>query len=205
VPLHLTVHRGTRQIGGSCIEIVHPNGTRLILDAGRPLDAPEGASGLLPSSLDLSRSATVLISHPHQDHHGLLGELPREWPVWTGDASARLIAITGEISRKPAATIFNTWTSRAGPVAIGPFTVTPLLTDHSAFDAYMLLIEAGDRRILYTGDFRRHGRKASLVDSLIARPPPDIDVLVIEGTNLGTDKPVVTEDARWRCFSWIVG
>jgi ribonuclease J len=42
--LTLTVHRGTRQIGGSCIEIAHPSGDRPILDAGRPLDAPEGAT-----------------------------------------------------------------------------------------------------------------------------------------------------------------
>jgi hypothetical protein len=45
--LKLTVHRGTQQIGGSCIEIAHLDGARLILDAGRPLDAPEGATGLL--------------------------------------------------------------------------------------------------------------------------------------------------------------
>ncbi|MGA2609931.1 MAG: MBL fold metallo-hydrolase, partial [Terriglobia bacterium] len=74
--LTLTVHRGTRQIGGCCIEIAHPDGERVILDAGRPLDAPDGATGLLPASLDRSRPATVLISHPHQDHWGLVEELP---------------------------------------------------------------------------------------------------------------------------------
>ncbi|MGT2481222.1 MBL fold metallo-hydrolase [Methylobacterium oryzae CBMB20] len=95
--LSLVVHRGTQQIGGSCIEITHPDGTRLVLDAGRPLDAPQGTSGLLPASLDVSRPATVLISHPHQDHYGLVDELPAEWPVWTGAASARLIALTSEI------------------------------------------------------------------------------------------------------------
>jgi Cft2 family RNA processing exonuclease len=43
-------------------------GDRIILDAGRPLGAPEGATGLLPTSLDRSRPVTTLISHPHQDH-----------------------------------------------------------------------------------------------------------------------------------------
>ncbi|TXN41742.1 MBL fold metallo-hydrolase [Methylobacterium sp. WL7] len=191
--LHLTVHRGTRQIGGSCIEIVHPDGTRLILDAGRPLDAPEGATGLLPVSLDLSQPATVLISHPHQDHYGLLHELPADWPVWTGAASARLIAITSEIGHAPLSRPLRTWSSRPGPIRLGPFTVTPLLTDHSAFDAYMLLVEGADRRVLYTGDFRRHGRKGRLVDALMKRPPRNVDVLVCEGTNLGTDKPVMSE------------
>lgn len=35
---------------------------------------------------------------------------------------------------------------------LGPFTVTPLLVDHSAFESYALLVEAGGRRLLYSGD-----------------------------------------------------
>lgn len=191
--LQLTVHRGTREIGGCCIEIAHPDGERLILDAGRPLDAPDGATGLLPASLDLSRPATVLISHPHQDHWGLVEELPPDWPIWTGSGSAKLIAVTGDITRHPLTRTFQTWHSRSKPFAIGPFKVTPTLTDHSAFDAYMLLVEGAGKRVLYTGDFRRHGRKSVLVDRMMASPPPDIDVLVTEGTNLGSGKPVTTE------------
>ena len=191
--LTLTVHRGTQQIGGSCIEIEHPVGARLILDAGRPLDAPDGATGLLPKSLDLNHPATVLISHPHQDHWGLVQELPPNWPIWTGSASAKLIAVTGDVTRRPLTRTFETWDSRTRPFAIGPFTVSPILTDHSAFDAYMLLVEGAGKRLLYTGDFRRHGRKSSLVDRIMAHPPADIDVLLTEGTNLGTDKPVKSE------------
>ena len=191
--LALTVHRGTRQIGGSCIEIEHPQGNRIILDAGRPLDAPEGATGLLPASLDLSRPASVLISHPHQDHWGLVNELPASWQVWTGSNSAKLIAIVGDIRRQPLRRSFETWNSLSRALTIGPFTVTPILTDHSAFDAYMLLIESAGKRVLYTGDFRRHGRKSVCVDRMMANPPARIDVLLSEGTNLGSDKPVKTE------------
>jgi ribonuclease J len=191
--LTLTVHRGTRQIGGCCIEIEHPDGDRVILDAGRPLDAPDGATGLLPTSLDRGRPATVLISHPHQDHWGLVEELPPNWPIWTGTGSAKLIAVTADITRHPLTRTFNTWHSRSGPFSISPFVVTPILTDHSAFDAYMLLVEGMGKRILYTGDFRRHGRKSVLIDRMMASPPPDIDVLITEGTNLGSDKPVTTE------------
>ncbi|MGD0922767.1 MAG: MBL fold metallo-hydrolase [Terriglobia bacterium] len=191
--LTLTVHRGTQQIGGVCIEIEHPDGDRVVLDAGRPLDAPEDATGLLPASLDRSRPATVLISHPHQDHWGLVEELPPDWPIWTGSGSAKLIAVTGEVTHRPLTRTFKTWHSRSGPFAIGPFTVTPYLIDHSAFDAYMLLVESAGKRILYTGDFRHHGRKSVLVDRFMANPPPDIDVLLTEGTNLGSDKPVKSE------------
>ena len=57
----------------------------------------------------------------------------------------------------------------------------------------MLLIEGSKRRVLYTGDFRAHGRKAKLTERMIASPPRDIDVLVMEGTNLGTNKSTKTE------------
>jgi ribonuclease J len=193
--LTLTVHRGTREIGGSCIEIAHPDGERIILDAGRPLDAPNGATGLLPASLDRSQPATVLISHPHQDHWGLIEELPPAWPIWTGSGSAKLIRVIGDVTRRPLTRTFETWNSHSGPFAIGPFTVTPILTDHSAFDAYMLLVQGAGKRVLYTGDFRRHGRKAVLVDRIMAHPPTDIDILLTEGTNLGSDKPVKSERA----------
>jgi ribonuclease J len=199
--LTLTVHRGTQQIGGNCIEIAHPEGDRLILDAGRPLDAPEGATGLLPASLDRSQPAAVLISHPHQDHWGLVEELPPDWPIWTGSSSAKLIAITRDVTRRPLTRTFETWNSHSGPFTIGPFGVTPMLIDHSAFDAYMLLIDGAGKRLLYTGDFRRHGRKSTLVDRIMAKPPIDIDVLLTEGTNLGSDKPVKTEDELERDFA----
>jgi ribonuclease J len=191
--LQLTVHRGTHEIGGCCIEIAHPDGDRLILDAGRPLDAPDGATGLLPASPDLSRPATVLISHPHQDHWGLVEELPPAWPIWTGSGSAKLIVVTGDITRHPLTRTFQTWHSRSKSFAIGPFTITPILTDHSAFDAYMLLVEGAGKRVLYTGDFRRHGRKSILIDRMMSNPPLNIDVLVTEGTNLGSGKPVKNE------------
>jgi len=194
VSLTLTVHRGTHEIGGTCIEIEHASGERLILDAGRQLDAPEGANDVLPPSLDRDRPATVLISHPHQDHWGVIDQLPASWAIWTGSKSAQLIAIPGELLRRPLTRAFMTWNSRSGQFAVGPFAVTPMLTDHSAFDAYMLLVEANGKRILYTGDFRRHGRKSVLVDRMMAKPPAGIDVLIIEGTNLGSEKPVMTEE-----------
>ena len=57
----------------------------------------------------------------------------------------------------------------------------------------MLMIEAAGKRVLYTGDFRNHGRKAALVERMMASPPRDVDVLLMEGTNLGSDKPTKTE------------
>jgi ribonuclease J len=56
--------------------------------------------------------------------------------------------------------------------------------DHSAYDAYALLVEAEERRLFYSGDFRGHGRKSSLFDRLLAHPPK-VDTLLIEGSTLG--------------------
>ena len=67
---------------------------------------------------------------------------------------------------------------------VGPFRVTPYLNDHSAYDAYSLLIEAGGRRLFYSGDIRGHGRKAALFEQLVADPPAGVDVLLMEGTNV---------------------
>jgi ribonuclease J len=192
--VHLTVHRSTSEIGGNCIEIAASEGGRLILDVGRPLDAPNDAVGLLAPSLDLARPVYgLLISHAHQDHYGLLNEAPKGWPVFCGEPTERLVRLTSAIAGKEIDRPLQTWKSGV-PLSVGPFRVTPHLTDHSAFDAYMLLIEVDGKRLLYSGDFRVHGRKSVLVERLMASPPPDIDVLIMEGTNLGSDKPWVTED-----------
>lgn len=190
--LTLTVHRATNQIGGNCIELATETG-RILLDVGRPLDAPKDATGLLPETLDLVRPVDgVLISHPHQDHYGLLDELPPSWPVYSGVSAGKLMHLTASIFGTAPVRDYRHW-SGGKPIEVGPFRVTPYLTDHSAFDAYMLLIEAAGKRVLYSGDFRNHGRKAALVERMMTTPPPDVDVLLMEGTNLGSDKPTKSE------------
>lgn len=190
--LILTVHRSTTEIGGNCIEL-RVGDDRLILDVGRPLDAPSDAVGLLPKSLDLSGPpAHVVISHPHQDHYGLIGELPASWPVYAAPATEALIRLTSRLFGTGPSRNFARLVSGASS-SIGCFSVKPILIDHSAFDAHMLLIEGGGKRVLYTGDFRRHGRKAGLVDRLMQDPPSSIDILLMEGTNLGSNKPSRTE------------
>lgn len=134
------------------------------------------------------------------DHWGLIDELPAHWPVMTGERSAELMRLTsalfgGRINRPIAC-----WTSRSGAFDCGPFRITPFLTDHSAVDAYMLLIECEGTRLLYTGDFRMHGRKSELVDRTTRKLANSIDIMVMEGTNLGANKPVISEAELERQF-----
>src|SRR5690606_19423111 len=70
----LTIHRAADEIGGNCIELEH-DGRRLLLDAGSPLvgDGTTVPQGAIPRTLDTSKDiAGLVISHPHQDHWGLL-------------------------------------------------------------------------------------------------------------------------------------
>ncbi|EYD74022.1 beta-lactamase domain protein [Rubellimicrobium mesophilum DSM 19309] len=113
--LTLTVHRGTREIGGSCIEVAHPSGARLVLDVGRPLEAERGARNLLPRTLDLTRPATVILSHSHQDHWGLLEEVPSDWPVWASADTAELMAVVPDLLGTPASRGLRTWPRRGAP------------------------------------------------------------------------------------------
>ena len=183
------IHRGTQEIGGTCIEL-EALGMRLALDVGLPLDAGEDdAERLLPAVPGFREPDDsllgVVISHPHQDHYGLARHIRPGVPIFIGEAANGIL--------KAAAPYVpdGHWFSDARfyrdrePFAVGPFTITPYLVDHSAFDAYALLIEADGRRLYYSGDFRAHGRKAGLVERILRDPPNGIDVLMMEGTTIG--------------------
>jgi ribonuclease J len=135
----------------------------------------------------------LIISHPHQDHCGLLRVLPKHWPVWSGRSAEVLMRMSAALGGDRIPQEF--WTYENGrPFEVGPFKITPYLTDHSAFDSYMLLVDCAGKRILYSGDFRRVGRKAELVNRLMSRPPKNIDVLLLEGTTLGRTDSFPAED-----------
>jgi ribonuclease J len=135
----------------------------------------------------------VLISHSHQDHCGLLQELPANWPVYCGAATESLIKIYSALSNHvPSKTFFHLENEK--PVYVGPFKVTPYLVDHSAFDAHALMVEIRGVKIFYSGDFRDHGRKANLTERLMTYPPKDVDVLIMEGTNLSGDEKIPRGD-----------
>lgn len=197
----LTVHRSTQEIGGNCIELTF-DGHRLLLDAGEPLDCNDAVqnSHHIPTTLDTSRDVDgLVISHPHQDHWGLLNQLPLRWPVWCGQAAGILMDMTARVRGERIARPFLTYRS-GEKFSVGPFDITPYLTDHSAFDAHMLLIECAGKRVLYSGDFRRTGRKGVLVKRLLASPPADVDVLLLEGTALGRTEVFRTESELERDF-----
>ena len=187
--MRVCIHRGSKQIGGSCVE-VESCGQRLLIDFGLPLDAKENNRQYLPkiNGLDGSDPSLlgVLISHPHLDHFGLLAHISPKIPVGIGAAARRILEAASPFLPGNWPTPTEGWNYQSGQsFKIGPFCVTPFLVDHSAYDAYAFQIESNGKSIFYSGDFRAHGRKAVLFERLSAKPPKNIDTLLLEGSSLG--------------------
>lgn len=192
--MRFRIHRGATVIGGSCIE-VESGGKSVLLDLGLPLEAGRADPTLLPPVQGLLAGDNpdllgIIISHPHSDHYGLLEVAHSSLPVYIGEGARTLLEIasaftTGRSFTQPLTTYRNRATFN-----VGPFRITPYLMDHSAFDAYALLIEADGQRLLYSGDFRGHGRKAWAFDSFVTDPPRSVDVLLMEGTTIGREDDI---------------
>ena len=189
--MKICIHRGTKEIGGTCIEI-EAQGKRIVLDIGLPLDAPEdeeSLDNLLPTVSGFTEQDTsllaVLISHLHMDHYGLARKIRRDIPIWIGKDAHNIMKAASPYVPNGFALDSPQYLSNGHTVNIGPFRITPFLVDHSAFDAYALLIEADGKRVFYSGDFRGHGRKRRLFEEMLVNPPGNIDVMLMEGTTIG--------------------
>jgi ribonuclease J len=207
--MRLTIHRGTHQIGGTCIELSSGQ-TRILLDIGRPLPPqdPVEAKKPLPDSDLLPKIAGlylgqaertpingIIISHAHQDHYGLLLHVKPDVPVFAGKPTAILMEMSsmfGPATGRLYASRFTPYSYRV-PFKVGDFTITPYCMDHSAFDAHAFLIEANGKKLFYSGDFRAHGRKSALFDKFLRTGPKGIDALLLEGTMLSRSSVVESE------------
>ena len=210
--MEIIIHRGTHQIGG-CVTEIKTEEARIVIDMGTPLPArktedefdltEENAITLPGVTVPINQSSDnvkpcdgVFITHYHGDHIGMIDTLLPELPLFIGPAAKEIYSIyckrtnqTEKVNRLQAA---RTYTA-GQPIQIKNITVTPLLTSHSALDAYMLLIEAEGKTILHTGDFSLHGYegkkwldavKKHLAETHIA----SIDYLICEGTMLPDQK-----------------
>lgn len=188
--MRVRIHRGAHEIGGSCVEVENDSGERLVLDVGAPLVSVEGEEPVVPAVPGLLEADPALkgivITHAHQDHWGLVDQTLPSVPLYMGEATHHILKeaafwVSG-LTRVPAGFLVH-----RQAFDLGGFRATPFLNDHSAFDAYSLLLEADDRRLFYTGDIRGHGRKAGIFEQLLRTPPENVDVLLTEGTNIRPD------------------
>lgn len=179
------IHRGATEVGGSCVEL-EAQGKLLLLDAGLPLHENEAKSARLPEAAERGDDdlLAAVISHSHPDHFGLLERLDPKIRVFMSRDAAQILRAASFYTGRQAPQVSDYLVNGAS-VELGPFRITPYLVDHSAYDAYALLVEADGSRLFYTGDLRAHGRKPGTFARLLDRPPADVDVLLLEGTSVG--------------------
>jgi len=202
--MNITIYRGTKEIGGTLIE-VKTNTTRILIDAGYPLflnnDPIEDdiaklphtellTLGVLPNieglySWDAASFDAIVISHAHIDHYGLLKYINPAIPIYLSAGTEKLIEISQRFkicdSFDLEARIFNMYE----PFQVGDINIKPYLMDHSAFDAAAFEINAEGKTLIYSGDFRGHGRKAVCLDRFIETAKTRSEILLIEGSMLG--------------------
>jgi ribonuclease J len=186
--MRVCIHRGAREVGGNCVEF-EASGKHLVIDIGRPLNALPREVVELPDIVGTPDNSLlgIVLSHAHQDHYGLIQHVDASVPVYAGRATAAILEAADFFAPSGARLDPAGFLADCKSFELGPFVITPYLVDHSAFDSYALLVEADGRRVFYSGDFRSHGRKASIGARLRRHPLRDVDVLLLEGTHIRAD------------------
>ena len=125
----------------------------------------------------------------------MLAQIDHDVPVFAGKAAAVLMKTTLELTDREHKWIAPVIFRSGKEFEIGDFTIKPYLVDHSGFDSYAFLIKSWGKSIFYSGDFRSHGRKGKLFEKFLKKPP-QVDVLLLEGTMIGTEREtgVLTEE-----------
>ncbi len=205
--MRITIHRGTHEIGGNCIEITAGN-SRIILDVGMPLFKSEGEPydtanlkrkskqelldmGILPKIPGLfvegQQPDAILLSHAHEDHTGLIRHSEAEIPVYASKGTSKMMKAGEKFALQPTLPRSRYHEINSDePVQIGDFKLTAYSVDHSIFGAQAFLVEAEGKTVLYSGDLRMHGRKPGMHRSLIEKVSiKKLDVLLMEGTHIG--------------------
>lgn len=172
--MRIIIHRGYNQISG-CITETQNGGDRILIDFGQNLPDGDGsvndAFANEPAVKELTDGIDAIIyTHYHGDHIGLFEFVPDSVKQYIGKTAKEVLMykyehmtkipdseISGkiEVARDKISKMVEY--SHHSRIDIGSIHVIPVFVSHSAYDSYMLVIEAGGKRVLHTGDFHGHG------------------------------------------------
>ena len=185
--MQIRILKGTNQIGGVFTEIT-TKGAKIMIDFGDDLDDIKRLEQIEGLTAGKPIYDGVIITHHHQDHMGRIDEIIPEIPVYLSDLSRQIFERVFCFSKRKGKIKRETINIEdAKPFKIKDITITPLLVDHSAYNAFMLLIEAEGKKILHTGDFRNHGYKGKLLKKTLKKVGK-VDILITEGTTLSREQ-----------------
>ncbi len=193
--MYIRIHRGTSQIGGNLIEI-GTDQTRLLFDAGAnlpPLDGKGSKDSIEIEGLTCGKPAFdwVFLSHHHNDHCGLVGQILPGIPILSGEETHRILDVISDFTDSPRPEIYLHFKD-CKPIQLDDIRVTPIGVDHSAVDAHMFLIQAEGKSVLYTGDYRAAEQVPAQIRRLLGGQK--LDILVSEGTNIRAEKQSTPKD-----------
>ena len=183
--MKLTIHHGSGHTCCSMIEVA-TDSARIILDCGKDLPPLDGASetdsfGLEGLTFGKSTYDAVFVAHCHADHSGLLERINPDIPIHMKYRTQRVLEAIADFIDGPSPRA-DRILQPGQAVSVGDLRVLPLEVRRSARGALMFLMEAGGKRLLYTGDFNH-------IDPSVLSLLGKVDVMLCEGT--GIDQPDV--------------
>jgi len=191
------------QIGG-CFTVITTSKAKIMIDYGLPLPGAKAEQEDFDWKNDTVDA--VFITHYHGDHVGKILDMPDTIPLYMGETTRQVmlnihetLVCVPELKEEQEKWIQLLRSNRIEEVhANEPITkingikVTPYSVDHSAYDAYMYLIEADGKVVLHTGDFRGHGYRGSkmldVIKYYVHKNGRKVDYLITEGTMMGDRK-----------------
>ena len=204
MPATVKVYQGD-QIGG-CITVISTKKTKIIIDFGESLPGSAHESNI-EFDWENENVDAVFFTHYHGDHIGRLMEIPDDVNLFMGEVTYKVMlnirqAIKDDAAVKKLTERYENGTisfvERDTPIRIGDIIVTGYEVDHSAYDAFMYLVEADGTNILHTGDFRDHGHRGhkmkkgkdhniilDVIKYYVRKNGRKIDILITEGTMMG--------------------
>jgi ribonuclease J len=223
--VEIKILNGSASIGGNFIRIEDGDRT-IIFDQGIRFDlmsrfysgfiVPRGVAelrniGALPKPEWYDGANGIYVSHMHLDHLGALSNIPQETKV-----SLPSMAVYEDMEEKWGTS--PTWLSliprkyyveieELKPLENDENNIMALPVSHSAYPSYAFIYYGKNETVLYTGDFRIESfldqsifRELNQGDDLITFMEENrdikIDTLIIEGTNIGSDRiPITPKEA----------